>query len=66
MNTPLGRPLKFGDPEQIAAIRKADQDAQEKERIALLPKCRKCDGMGLCGHCQQECPDCNGSGKIEQ
>ncbi len=53
----LKGPLRFGDPQQIHALRelnrKADYDA--------LPKCKECNGSGKG---DGDCPEYDGSWKI--
>ena len=43
---PLSRPLRFGDPEQIAALKKIEKEIEEKEkyekqiRDGVIKRCR--------------------------
>lgn len=67
----LAGPLKFGDPDMIAArqlietledcktaIRKCPHDPKDQD-------CEDCDGEGECSHCGAECETCLGTGKNE-
>lgn len=70
----LGRPLKFGDSEQIAMVRKLEREAEEKElrkKYGCLTcektgkhetDCDQCDGAGVI---EVDCDDCNGKGYNE-
>lgn len=65
----LAGPLRFGDPDLIAArelietleackaaIRACTHDPEEQE-------CGDCDGEGECSHCHAACETCDGTGK---
>lgn len=66
--TLLGRPLTFGDPEQIDEVRRLEREAERKENA-----CRPCQGEGQktveCGECggtgevEEDCDDCGGTGQ---
>lgn len=58
----LGRPLTFGDKEQIDHIRKEELRVE----FAALKNCQTCNGSGECGQCGSECPVCYGSGKEQK
>jgi RecJ-like exonuclease len=54
-------PLKFGDPEQIAAVDLiARADAVKGETV----ECEQCNGDGECLHCGAECTECEGQGDV--
>ena len=59
MTTPkpplLGGPLKFGDPHQIAEIRRYEKELNDPPDSKL---CSECTGEGMI-----ECPECFGSGE---
>lgn len=57
----LGKPLTFGDPEQIAAIRKMEKEAEEKE----LRKKYGCTECNKTGTATVECDQCDGTGEME-
>lgn len=58
----LKRPLKFGDPEQIAALKlKARKDFWD-----TLEKCETCSGDGECEKCGHECEDCGSFGLTDE
>lgn len=69
-----GKPLTFGDSDQIAFIRKAQKEEERKELIKKY-KCHECNGTGEheaeCNECggtglvDDECDECGGLGYIE-
>ena len=52
----LKGPLRFGDPQQIRALREMERKAE----YDALPECRTCGGGGKA---YGECLDCCGEGK---
>lgn len=58
-NLKFDKPLTFGDKDQIEKIRLAERQGAWDQ----LEKCIDCEGRGSCGHCDQDCPTCDGLGK---
>lgn len=54
----LGRPLTFGDDEQIKEVRRLEREQERKENA-----CKECSGHG---HKTTECQECDGTGEIEE
>jgi hypothetical protein len=59
MDPALKRPLRFGDQEQIEAIRRLEWRAEWD----ALSECQECEGERECTRCGQECSACDGAGK---
>lgn len=55
-----GKPLTFGDADQIAAVRRLEREAEEKE----LKKKYGCLTCATTGEAEQECDECEGTGVI--
>lgn len=51
----LGKPLIFGDVEQIKERKRLEKEAERK-----LIECKECNG---CGIIEVDCRDCNGTGE---
>jgi RecJ-like exonuclease len=61
----LRRPLKFGDDEQIRAIRFLGAVDTAVEQIKESPECEECQGDGRALQHELGCEDCGGSGCSE-
>lgn len=41
-------------------------DADGRLAVPELVTCRSCQGEGTCWHCDQQCPTCDGTGKVDE
>ncbi len=69
----LTPPLKFGDAEQLRAVKFIEKvqecaDVIRKCVAAGHPQgqeCWKCKGHGACSKCEEECGTCDGTGEVD-